>query len=57
VGLDLEWDAGRVVGEVLVGRERLPVDGEGTLVEAPVEADGPSAVDAMAASFEDFFPA
>ena len=30
VGLDLEWDRGRVVGEVLVGRARIPVDTTGT---------------------------
>ncbi len=26
VGLDLEWDRGRVVGDLLVGRTRIPVD-------------------------------
>jgi hypothetical protein len=31
VGLDLEWDRGRVVGELLVGRARIPVDTTGTL--------------------------
>ena len=30
VGFDLEWDRGRVVGELLVGRERIPFDGVGT---------------------------
>ena len=30
VGLDLEWDRGRVVGELLVGRARIPVDTTGT---------------------------
>ena len=30
VGLDLEWDRGRVVGEILVGRARVPVDTTGT---------------------------
>ena len=29
VGFDLEWDGGRVVGEVLVGRRRIAIDGEG----------------------------
>jgi hypothetical protein len=32
VGFDLEWDGGHVVGEVLVGRRRIPIDGSGTLV-------------------------
>jgi hypothetical protein len=33
VGYDLEWEApGHVVGEVLVGRERLPIDGPGSFV-------------------------
>ncbi|HEX9505678.1 MAG TPA: hypothetical protein VGA62_06690 [Acidimicrobiia bacterium] len=39
VGLDLEWDEGRVVGEVLVGSRRIPVDGTGTFAELP---DAPS---------------
>ena len=30
VGYDLEWDRGRVVGELLVGRTRIPVDTTGT---------------------------
>ncbi|MFI5047690.1 MAG: hypothetical protein ACHQIG_11560 [Acidimicrobiia bacterium] len=30
VGYDLEWDRGRVVGELLVGRARIPVDTTGT---------------------------
>jgi hypothetical protein len=30
VGLDLEWDRGRVVGEILVGRARVAVDTIGT---------------------------
>jgi hypothetical protein len=30
VGLDLEWDRGRVVGEILVGRARVAVDTTGT---------------------------
>ena len=29
VGYDLEWDRGRVVGEILVGRARIPVDTAG----------------------------
>jgi hypothetical protein len=33
VGLDLEWDDGRVVGEVLAGARRIAVDGRGTFVE------------------------
>jgi len=32
VGYDLEWDRGRVVGELLVGRARVPVDTTGTFV-------------------------
>jgi hypothetical protein len=35
VGLDLEWDRGRVAGEILVGRARIPVDGTGTFTLAP----------------------
>ncbi len=30
VGLDLEWDRGHVVGELLVSRARIPVDLPGT---------------------------
>jgi len=30
VGYDLEWDRGAVVGELLVGRARIPVDTTGT---------------------------
>lgn len=30
VGFDLEWDRGRVVGEVLVGRARIALDTSGT---------------------------
>jgi hypothetical protein len=31
VGLDLEWETpDRVIGEILVGRERIPVDATGT---------------------------
>jgi hypothetical protein len=30
VGYDLEWDRGRVTGELLVGRARIPVDTPGT---------------------------
>jgi hypothetical protein len=31
VGLDLEWETpGRVIGKILVGRERIPVDATGT---------------------------
>ena len=33
VGFDLEWDEGRVVGEVLVGRQRFPVDGRGAFTQ------------------------
>lgn len=33
VGFDLEWDEGRVVGEVLVGRRRFVVDGTGRFTE------------------------
>jgi hypothetical protein len=33
VGFDLEWDEGRVIGEVLVGQSRLAVDGRGTFVQ------------------------
>jgi hypothetical protein len=33
VGLDLEWDEGRVIGEVLVGTRRIPVDTTGTFTE------------------------
>jgi hypothetical protein len=33
VGLDLEWDRGRVVGEILVGRARVAVDTTGTFTE------------------------
>jgi hypothetical protein len=35
VGLDLEWDEGRVIGEVLVGSRRIPVDGTGSFAELP----------------------
>jgi hypothetical protein len=35
VGYDLEWDRGRVVGELLVGRARVPVDTEGTFAHTP----------------------
>ena len=37
VGLDLEWDRGRVVGELLVGRARIPVDAPGTFTFHPGE--------------------
>ena len=30
VGFDLEWDEGHVVGELLIGRSRIPFDGNGT---------------------------
>ncbi|MET0275393.1 MAG: hypothetical protein ABW211_00945 [Acidimicrobiia bacterium] len=30
VGLDLEWDRGRVVGELLLARSRIPIDAPGT---------------------------
>jgi hypothetical protein len=30
VGYDLEWDRGRVIGELLLGRTRVPVDTTGT---------------------------
>jgi hypothetical protein len=33
VGLDLEWDEGRVLGEVLAGGRRLAIDGRGTFAE------------------------
>ncbi len=29
VGFDLEWDEGRVIGELLVGKGRVPFDGRG----------------------------
>ena len=35
VGYDLEWDRGRVVGELLVGRARIPVDTTGTFTHTP----------------------
>jgi hypothetical protein len=38
VGLDLEWDEGRVIGEVLAGARRIPIDTTGAfteLVDAP----------------------
>ena len=35
VGYDLEWDRGRVVGEILVGRSRTPVDTTGTFTHSP----------------------
>jgi hypothetical protein len=41
VGFDLEWDEGRVVGEVLVGRRRFAVDGPGEFTQdddAPAES-------------------
>lgn len=31
LGYDLEWDEGKVFGEVLVGSERIDFDGEGAL--------------------------
>jgi hypothetical protein len=34
VGYDLEWDRGRVVGELLVGRTRVAVDTTGTFTMA-----------------------
>jgi hypothetical protein len=37
VGADLEWDRGRVVGEVLIGRARLAVDGTGTFTIADLD--------------------
>jgi hypothetical protein len=30
MGFDLEWDGGRVIGELLVGRERIAFDGHGS---------------------------
>jgi hypothetical protein len=39
VGLDLEWDEGTVIGEVLVGPRRIPIDTTGTFTEL---ADVPS---------------
>jgi hypothetical protein len=39
VGLDLEWDGGEVVGELLVGRERVPFEGRGTFEHAREGAD------------------
>ena len=33
VGFDLEWDDGRVVGEVLVGRRRYAIDGRGRFTQ------------------------
>ena len=35
LGYDLEWDEGRVYGEVLIGTERLELDCEGTLSTDP----------------------
>lgn len=40
VGFDLEWDEGRVVGELLVGRRRVAFDGHGALAQAAVVSDG-----------------
>src|SRR5262245_4611272 len=36
VGFDLEWVQGRVVGEVLVGRRRVEVDGHGAFEQLDV---------------------
>ena len=30
MGFDLEWDEGQVLGEILLGRSRIPFDGTGT---------------------------
>ena len=36
VGLDLEWEIpDHVIGEILVGRERIPVDATGTFSSGP----------------------
>jgi hypothetical protein len=46
VGLDLEWEAPDVVhGDVLVGRERFPIDGRGRFVEGHELVDAPVAGD------------
>lgn len=37
VGLDLEWDEGRVIGELLVGRSRMHFDGQGTFAHVTGE--------------------
>jgi len=42
VGLDLEWDEGRVIGDVLVGRQRIAVDGRGGFVKDTDAAPSPS---------------
>ncbi|HXY92634.1 MAG TPA: hypothetical protein VEP49_09175 [Acidimicrobiia bacterium] len=41
VGFDLEWDGGRVVGELLVGRSRYRVDGRGAFTHTPDATPGP----------------
>lgn len=37
VGFDLEWDVGRVVGELLVGTARIPFDGRGVFEQVAGE--------------------
>ena len=41
VGFDLEWDRGQVVGELLVGRARIPFNGTGTFEHVTVPARAP----------------
>ena len=38
VGFDLEWDEGQVLGEILLGRSRIPFDGTGTFEHVAVDS-------------------
>ena len=44
VGFDLEWDEGQVLGEILLGRSRIPFDGTGTFEHV---ADDSSVTDGL----------
>ena len=45
VGFDLEWDEGHVVGEILIGRVRIPFDGTGTFMHGSVVDGDPALAD------------
>ena len=54
VGFDLEWDEGHVIGELLIGRSRIPFDGSGH-----VRARSPTTTHGLAdwADWLDVYPA